>query len=1122
LGSSQNTDTVNANIALTNTGLDIDNTYSNAGTGGITIGTLGATTILNNGSATQNINFLGLEKAGSGTTINSDIGTSGAAITLADKTDTATTVIAGALGADVTSVTVNTTNGASLILSGTNTNYDGSTLLSTGTLQLGTATALGGNGTTTGTGGTLTIAAGATLDASATTTISTVNGETWNGNFSFGGSHTLNTGTGAVSLGANVQLTNAGGSTLTVGGSVSGSGNLTLVTSGAGGLTFTGGLTGTDNLVLNANSTGSITFSTTAVNNSGTITNSGSSSGTTTIGGGLGSSVSGVTENSSASALILSGTDTSYDGATLLSVGTLKLGSATALGGNGSTSGAGGTLTIAAGTTLDASAATVISTVNAETWNGNFTFGGSNALNTGTGAVSLGANVQLTNAGANTLTVGGAVSGSANLTLVNSGAGGLTFAGTSINNGGTITNSGGGAGSTTISGALGSSVSGITQNSSTSALILSGTNTNFAGTLTISAGTLQVSGTGTLGSVGTIADNGTLEYSSSVNQTLASAISGTGALTKDTSTTSTLVLSAANSYSGETTLNAGTLQLQNANAIGSLNLTPAGAMTLSLNADSNTTFNAASVNFSGSGATYNFNVNNITSAGAGNTLILTNLGQFGTGGAGTDTFDLTGGTNRDTLQLGSGSSGSGALSFYNNTTINSNTAGVTLSIPGGLAENASNNLPYTLIFGGAGNITIGAITNNGNVSGVLTPTFSGSGTIVLTGSNSFDGATATISTSGSLLLNNANALTGINAITISGTVTLDNITGSSITLSANPAQSWSNNFTFGGTNALNLGTGAVTMSASRTVTVNGTGALTVGGVIGQAASGYGLTKAGSGTLVLTASNSYTGGTAIAGNGNLNLVFSQGGATTNIINPMSGLTLGGSTGGGTLTVTGGSGAANTQTFATLAFGAGASQINYTPGTFGGSVGVAFAGALSAPSATLHGTVQFGTGGITTMAGNLGSAILLNAQGNAYATYGTDDWAATNGTTGAVQAATYTSTGTIGFTGGVINTVTGSFNSGNTSVTAIRFASTTGYTVSEVSGDTLTTGGILVASTAVASAINGSSGFIRNTRSTASNNYDFDIIQNSSSDFTIGANVANASSSTTTLVNRGQGG
>ena len=67
------------------------------------------------------------------------------------------------------------------------------------------------------------------------------------------------------------------------------------------------------------------------------------------------------------------------------------------------------------------------------------------------------------------------------------------------------------------------------------------------------------------------------------------------------------------------------------------------------------------------------------------------------------------------------------------------------------------------------------------------------------------------------------------------------------------------NVVFSGPNDLNLGTGAVTLSTSRTVTVTA-GNLTVGGAIGG--PGMTLTKAGAGGLVLAAPNTYNGGTFV--------------------------------------------------------------------------------------------------------------------------------------------------------------------------------------------------------------------------------------------------------------------
>ncbi|WP_297725242.1 autotransporter-associated beta strand repeat-containing protein, partial [Limnohabitans sp. Rim8] len=95
--------------------------------------------------------------------------------------------------------------------------------------------------------------------------------------------------------------------------------------------------------------------------------------------------------------------------------------------------------------------------------------------------------------------------------------------------------------------------------------ILSGANT-YTGATTILAGNLRIWDSGSLGGgnyAGNIAisSGGTFQYASSVNQTLSGDISGLGALTKDTSGTSTLTLSGTNSYTGKTTVSAGTLNL---------------------------------------------------------------------------------------------------------------------------------------------------------------------------------------------------------------------------------------------------------------------------------------------------------------------------------------------------------------------------------------------------------------------------------------------------------------------------------------------------------------------------------------------------------------------------------
>jgi len=136
--------------------------------------------------------------------------------------------------------------------------------------------------------------------------------------------------------------------------------------------------------------------------------------------------------------------------------------------------------------------------------------------------------------------------------------------------------------------------------------------------------------------------------------------------------------------------------------------------------------------------------------------------------------------------------------------------------------------------------------SGGAIGGTASVTQSGvGGTVTFNNANTYSGGTTL--TAGRLNINNASAI-GSGALTISAGTTIDNSTGSAITLSTNNTQAWNGDFTFAGTQNLTMGTGAVTLSANRTVTV-AANTLTVGGLAGGT---FTLGKSGTGTLSLSA------------------------------------------------------------------------------------------------------------------------------------------------------------------------------------------------------------------------------------------------------------------------------
>jgi fibronectin-binding autotransporter adhesin len=173
-------------------------------------------------------------------------------------------------------------------------------------------------------------------------------------------------------------------------------------------------------------------------------------------------------------------------------------------------------------------------------------------------------NAVLVDGAGSTISVGNAVSDTKGTTTISSGSS-LT-----VSNGGTFTTRTG-----TIAGVLAGAggtfvQDGLMADGTARETILSGVNT-FTGTYTVNNGTLQIGGSGTLGSstaAVSIASGATFEYSTTADGTIDGVVSGAGGVTLDASATGgILTLSSADSnvtYTGGTVINSGTLRLVSA------------------------------------------------------------------------------------------------------------------------------------------------------------------------------------------------------------------------------------------------------------------------------------------------------------------------------------------------------------------------------------------------------------------------------------------------------------------------------------------------------------------------------------------------------------------------------
>jgi autotransporter-associated beta strand protein len=193
-----------------------------------------------------------------------------------------------------------------------------------------------------------------------------------------------------------------------------------------------------------------------------------------------------------------------------------------------------------------------------------------------------------------------------------------------------------------------------------------------------------------------------------------------------------------------------------------------------------------------------------------------------------------------------------------------------LTIGAGLTSQGTGGVT-TFTFNGSGKVLVSGPIGNGGGTNDVALTKSAAGTLTLAGNNTFTGGVTLsgASTNSQLNLNSATALgAATSRLTIQGgdNAKIDNTSGAAVTIANNNPQTWNSNFSFVGSNDLNMGTGAITLGGSRAV-LSSAKTLTLGGVVSGA--GYSFTKQGAGAITLTGRNTYSGGTIIT-NGTLNL------------------------------------------------------------------------------------------------------------------------------------------------------------------------------------------------------------------------------------------------------------
>ncbi len=718
---------------------------------------------LNGQSIANAVSITGSGASGIGALINSNTST---AATLSGTLDGSSTPTIGGSGNMTISGQIIASGSSALTKVGTGTvfftnntnNYTRPTTISAGILNIQANNALGATGSSSGT----TVASGATLQMQNNITTPaealTLNGTGASGqNGAFVNVSGTNNYGGLVTLGSASTISSDSGTlNLTNTGTITGSGfNLTLTGAGNGSISS---IIGTGSGTLTKSGTGTWT-----------LTGANTYTGATTVSAGilniqnataLGTTAGGTTVNSGATLQIQGGITVGTEALNIS--GTGASGATGVLENVSGTNNYGGLLTLGAAATISSDAGT-LNLTNTGTITGSgfgLTLAGtgsgtiSSVIGTGTGTLTrTGTGGIWTLSGANTYT-GGTTINSGVLQLSGSGTLGSTSGSLTVNGGaldlngtnqgvGNLNGSGGliynnaastnstltiGNGNATGGDYMGSIIAAggtlALTKTGTGALTLSGSN-SYAGATTISGGTLQLGDGGTAGSISgtsTITDNAnlTIDRSNSVTQLTDLnniAIAGTGSFTQ--LGTGTTTLSVANSYSGGTTVTAGTLKMSGSGTLGSTSgtLTVNGG-TLDLNSTSQTVGalngTAGAINTSTGSSTLTVGNGGGTGSYAGTIANGSGTVALTKTGAGTETLTgantYTGATNANGGSLfinGNQSVATGAVNVNNSGT----TLGGSGTIGGSVTVNSGANLaPGATGTGSNAKLNTGALT----------------------------------------------------------------------------------------------------------------------------------------------------------------------------------------------------------------------------------------------------------------------------------------------------------------------------------------------------------------------------------------------------------------------------